>query len=290
MLEINADQAEYWSNSPGGQKWITLEDQLDAVLAPVLDQVLERAAPQPGQSVLDIGCGTGASLIAAGARVGPEGSVEGADISEPFVERARARIAAAQAHHVSATLADAQTHDFAPASYDIIMSRFGVMFFEDTVAALSNMARALRPGGRMVFAAWGQLQNNPWFLVPHMAAVARLGQPPKTDRNAPGPLAFHDLDRVRGLFDQAGLDVDARAVPVPLTPVGGISGTAALCMKVGPAVRAMAHFQGTPEDEAAILADVTERFSALDTRPPNSDEQFYLPSEINFFQATAKAS
>ncbi|MEX0286538.1 MAG: class I SAM-dependent methyltransferase [Paracoccaceae bacterium] len=281
MLEINADQQDYWANSPGGQKWITLEDQLDAALGPVLDLVLNHAQLRSGERVLDIGCGTGASLLAAAQQVGPEGHVMGADISAPFVDRALARAQAAGMAHVSARVVDAQTEAFEADSVDAIISRFGVMFFEDSVAAFANMAKALRPGGRMVFAAWGQLRNNPWFLVPHLAAVERLGQPPKTDRNAPGPLAFHDLDRVQGMFQAAGLLVQAQAETVQLTPAGGIDGAASLCMKVGPAVRTIAHFDGTAEDEAAIQDAVKARFVGLST-----DDPFHLPAEINLFHAT----
>lgn len=279
MTDVNAEQAEYWANSPGGAKWITLEDRLDAALGPVLELVLERAALQPGERVLDIGCGTGASLIRAAEAVGETGHVLGADISTPFVDRARTRTAGLP--QVEAIVADAQTHDFEPGRIDAIISRFGVMFFEDTRAAFANMARALRPGGRMVFAAWGRLANNPWFMVPHQAAVARLGRPPSTDRNAPGPLAFHDIDRISGFFAEAGLEVQAEAVSIGLTPMGLASGAAAMCMKVGPAVRVIAHFGGSDEDEAAIEAEVLRVFQTYPSQDP-----FVMPAEINLFHAT----
>ncbi|GHF45983.1 class I SAM-dependent methyltransferase [Seohaeicola zhoushanensis] len=282
MTGTNADQAEYWGHSPGGQKWITLQDQLDAALQPVLDLVLDRAALRPGQRVLDIGCGTGASVLAAAAAVGPTGHVLAADISELLLSRARERTA--HLPNVELVPADAQVHRFGPDDRDAVISRFGVMFFEDTTAALANMARTLKPEGAMTFAAWGALDRNPWFTVPHIAAINRLGRPPRTDRNAPGPLAFHDTDRVLGMFRDAGLNAEAEVVELDLTLPGGPEGAADLVMQVGPAVRTMAHFNATPEDAAAIRAAVLEEFAAR-----GSDDPFRLPAQINLFRATRPA-
>ena len=102
-------------------------------------------------------------------------------------------------------LADAQTHPFDPESFDAIISRFGLMFFDNPVAAFANMARGLKPDGRLVFAAWAPAAENPWFLIPRDAAIARLGKPAPADPFAPGPLAFQDMERVTKLMEQAGL-------------------------------------------------------------------------------------
>ena len=284
MLTINADQADYWGKSASGAKWITLEDKLDAALQPALDLVLDRAGLTAGMRVLDIGCGTGASVVQAAQRVGPSGRVVGLDISQPFLDRAAQRARALGLSNTRFVLADAQTHPFEKGGYDAIISRFGVMFFENTTAAFENMAHALAPGASMTFAAWGPLDGNAWFRDPFLAAVDRLGRPPKSDRNAPGPLAFHDRDRVVSLFADAGLSADADAVSLDLTPAGGVEGAAELCTKVGSVSRTMDYFNGTAEDETAIQSAIAKVFRAYDT-----PEGVRLPAVINLYRAARPA-
>lgn len=281
MQTVNEEQAEYWGKSESGVKWLTFEDQIDRVFQPVLDLVLERADLSEGMRVLDIGCGTGASTRAAARRVGSSGQVLGVDISAQFLERARARAAAESATNVTFQLADAQIEPFEPEDRDAAISRFGVMFFSDNVAAFANIAKALKPGGRMTFAAWGELSGNPWFRVPHVAATSVLGQPPKVDRNAPGPLAFHDIDRITGFMGQAGLtDISGEAIDLRLNPVGTVEETAALCTRLGPAARVLAHFNGT-EDDAATIQDKV----ATAIEPYAEGQTVRLPATINLFQA-----
>ena len=142
--EANAAQAEYWNSEPG-RTWIDMESALDASMAAILDLVIARADPRPGEHVLDIGCGTGASTLRAAAAVGGGGRVLGADISGLLLARARARAREARLENASFEVCDAQVHDFPPAVFDLMLSRFGVMFFGEPVAAFRNIARALRP-------------------------------------------------------------------------------------------------------------------------------------------------
>ncbi|WP_170424672.1 class I SAM-dependent methyltransferase [Ruegeria arenilitoris] len=281
MQIANEEQAEYWGKSASGAKWLTYEDQLDQLMSPVLELVLDRAGLQPGMRVLDVGSGTGASSIAAAQAVGKEGHVLAADVSQPFLDRASDRASEAGLQNIAFQFADAQSHPFNEGDRDAMISRFGVMFFEDTVAAFANMARALKPDGQMTFAAWGPLRPNPWFKLPHVAATERLGNPPNVDRNAPGPLAFHDRDRVTGLLEQAGLqDIRAEAVALTLHFKGSLLDCAGLCTRVGPAARVINHFDGTPEDVTAIQHKVAEAF-----RPFATEDAVHIPAEINLFQA-----
>jgi ubiquinone/menaquinone biosynthesis C-methylase UbiE len=285
MMSANEEQAEYWGQSENGTKWLTYEDQLDHALAPVLDLVLSRAGLSEGMKVLDIGCGTGVSTLAAARSVGPNGQVLAADISQPFLDRAASRAAENGLKNLQFQYADVQTFAFEPSLMDVAISRFGVMFFSDSVAAFANIAKALKPGAQMTFAAWGPLDVNPWFRIPHVAAVKRLGQPPRVDRYAPGPLAFHDLDHVKGMMAQAGLsDVKAEAVSLNLQGVNGVEGTAKLCMRVGPAARVIAHFEGDEQDVQAIQKNVTDEFQLLQT-----DKAPHIPAVINLFQARRAA-
>lgn len=259
----NQDQADYWSTQ---KKWVDHQETLDATLAPVLARLLQSANLQSGEKVLDIGCGTGASLLAIADAVGPDGSVTGADISPLLLERARGRIAHADAGNVQSLDCDAQTYDFAPASIDCALSRFGVMFFDDPVAAFTNIARALKPGGRLVFLTWAALRKNPWFDLPRQVAFNQLGALPKADPRAPGPLAFAERDYVSDILTSAGLqDVCVREVNVLLTPPGGAAGAAAISTRVGIADRALKYFDGSSDDARAIEEGVAKAMQPFET-------------------------
>ncbi|KUJ81879.1 class I SAM-dependent methyltransferase [Ruegeria profundi] len=281
MQVANEEQAEYWGSSPSGAKWLTYEEQMDELLEPVLDLVFERASLQPGMRVLDIGCGTGASSVRAAQIVGSTGHVLAADLAQPFLNRAEQRASEHGLDNIDFQYADVQTYPFPEADRDAMISRFGVMFFEDPVAAFANMSRALKPGGLMTFAAWGPLSGNPWFKTPHIAACARLGNPPPMDRNAPGPLAFHDQDRVSGLLADAGLtEIVVDQVPTHLHICSTLEDCAKLCTRIGPAARLITLFEGDDQDVLAIQQAVAEAF-----RPFATENTVEIPALINLFQA-----
>ncbi|MEO0917131.1 MAG: class I SAM-dependent methyltransferase, partial [Pseudomonadota bacterium] len=148
----NTQEADFWSG-PAGAKWIEHEAEQDHFLSEVAEAVLRKARLDLGERVLDIGCGTGALSLLCADKVGEDGYVLATDIAPPFVERVGVR--AARMPQVQAYLADAQTADWPAPGFDVAVSRFGVMFFSDPPAAFANIARALRPSGRMAFAAWG---------------------------------------------------------------------------------------------------------------------------------------
>ncbi len=280
MSDANAAQADYWASAAGYQ-WILRETLMDALLSQVLARVLDHASLQEGESVLDIGCGTGASSLALAGQVGPAGKVTGIDIAAQLLDRARIRAAEAGLSNTHFVLADAQTHAFAPASVDVMISRFGVMFFDDPVAAFANMGRALKPEGRLVFAAWAPARQVPWFSIPVAAAVARLGKPAATDPNAPGPMAFQDPARVTTMMEQAGLRNMRRLTEtVELTPAGPLAEVVALAARIGPAARIMAEFSVTEADAAAIEAEVGAGLAAFVT-----DQGMRIPAGIHFYCA-----
>lgn len=280
MSHANSAQADYWSSGSGYQ-WIAQETFLDATLAAILGRLLERTDIRPKENLLDIGCGTGASTLAAAIKTGPTGHVTGLDIAEQLLNRARKRSDDARLRNTSFILADAQTHPFVPESFDAIISRFGLMFFDNPVAAFANMARGLKPNGRLVFAAWAPAAENPWFLIPRDAAIARLGKPAPADPFAPGPLAFQDVERVTKLMEQAGLrDVRAETEMVPMTPLVTAGEAAKAATRVGPAARIMKEFSGTEADAAAIESVVAEALSKFETGKGIS-----VPATINFFSA-----
>lgn len=275
---VNADQVEFWESATG-RKWIEQQEDLDALLAGVLDHLLAKADIRRGQSVLDIGCGTGASVLAVSEFVGPDGSVEGLDIASQMLECARQRLQDAGIDNARLTKADAQVHPFEPLAFDHVVSRFGVMFFDDPVAAFANIARTVKPGGRLTLACWASMDENPWFAVPRIAAMARLGHVAPLDPTAPGPMAFEDTARVIGLFQQAGLpDARAEVVNLSLLPNGGLKDVAHMATSVGPALRIMKTMKGTEADAQAIAAEVATAFEKYVT-----PEGVRVPARLNYY-------
>jgi SAM-dependent methyltransferase len=214
----NADQADYW-NGPEGQHWVEHEARFDGMLEPFVAPILDAAGVGPGVRLLDVGCGNGALTRAATTR-GAEAT--GLDISGPMVERARAH-AAAEGLAVEFLEADAQAHRFS-GGFDVVVSRFGVMFFGDPTAAFTNLTRALEPGGRLAFACWQEQARNEWVVVPALAMLPIVGPPDVGPPDAPGPFAFADRDRVEGILDDAGFsDIGFQSVELPLLLGGGLS-------------------------------------------------------------------
>ncbi len=279
MTLENAEQKEFWEQF--ADLWVTHQTKLDALMAPVLSGVLGRAALEPGQRVLDVGCGTGLSTLQAAQIVGPKGFVEGIDISEPMLTRARSN--AKGVKNARFVTADAAAHPFRFAEFDAVISRFGVMFFIDPVKAFSNMRRGMKPGAKITMASWSHLNVNPWFQVPMYAAKQRLGAPPPLDADAPGPLAFRDIDRVCNILSEAGfVTASGEAAELHLTPPGELIEIARQAASIGPAARTMEYFKGTEEDLEAIAQNVAKRFQDYDTL-----DGVRVPAVINFFSATA---
>ncbi len=198
--QLHADQIAYW-NGIGGAQWVARQAHTDAMLAPVANLAIDRLAPPPNASVLDIGCGCGATTLMLAARL-PEGRVTGVDVSAPMLTVARGR--GAGIGNLAWLCADAATHPFPAGGWDLAFSRFGVMFFGDPVAGFANLRRALRPGGRLLFACWRKLAENPWMGVPLAAALPHLPPLPETGPEEPGPFAFADPERVRRILTDAG--------------------------------------------------------------------------------------
>lgn len=206
----NAAQVEQWEGVEGAH-WVEYQARWDALLAPLSDALLRAAAIAPGEHVLDVGCGCGASTIEA-ARAARPGDVVGVDLSQPMLARAGERAAAAGVGNVRFEQADAQVHPFPPGAFDVVISRFGVMYFEDPVAAFTNIASAVRPGGRMAFVCFQDPIRNGWVTVPAVAVIGHLGRP-RNDLPDKGPFSFRDRDLVEKTLAAAGfVDVTTTAV------------------------------------------------------------------------------
>lgn len=274
----NAAQARYW-NEATGRKWAAYQAPLDRLMSEVRDRLLDAAAPSAGQNVLDLGCGTGDVLLALADRVGPDGTVTGADISSPLLDTARAR--AAGRRNCAFLLADVQTHRFPEAAFDLAVSRFGTMFFADPVAAFANIARALRPSARIAFAAWDSVESNPWMTIARRAAVARLGEPAPEPPGAANPFAFADTAHVRSILARAGFrDPAHRTCDLSLLVDGTPADAAALALEIGPVPRIMQERNGTEDDRAAIRAAIETEFHSF-----AADGLVRVPASVHLYTA-----
>jgi SAM-dependent methyltransferase len=238
--EANLDQSAYW-NGEAGRRWTAEQESQDRLLAPATAILFEAAAPQPGEAVIDIGCGAGETTLKAAALTG---RALGVDVSEPMLARARERGAGSPARFI---LADATAYDFSAEAADLMISRFGVMFFAEPAKTFTNLRRGLKPGGRLAFVCWRAPAFNPWLMLPYAAAKPHLPPQPPPPPDAPGPFAFCDEARVRGVLEAAGFSnirVAAREFAIDIADGGGLDAAVAKSLMVGPTSRALA---GQPE-------------------------------------------
>ncbi len=239
LQDPNAEQAAYW-NGRVGQRWTNRQDFMDAVLAPISSAVLDRAAAAPGEHVIDIGCGCGATSLELAQRVGPSGRVLGVDISQPMLARARQRTP--QGAQLAFEITDATIYPFAAGETDLLFSRFGVMFFAQPVQSFANLRTALRPGGRLVFVCWREPRLNPWLVLPVQAAYQHVPKLPEMSPEDPGPFSFATPDRVRRILDAAGfgaVTMEPRDFTLDLANGQGLDAALENALEIGPASRAL---------------------------------------------------
>ncbi len=248
--------AAMW-NGTIGTYWVNRQDSFDAVLAPVGDAAIARAGVKSGDRVIDVGCGCGTTTIELARKTGPRGHVLGIDISKPMLSRAAARIPPGRS--IEFVEADATTYAFRAASYDVLFSRVGAMFFPDPVPAFTNMRRALRPGGRISLACIRTAQENPYLTVPLAAAQKHVPPRPRPGPEDPGLFSFANEERVRRILGAAGfVSIALEAFDAELDIAGGRGLDAAVetSIELGPTGSLLV---GQPQDtRAAAAASVRE--------------------------------
>jgi len=248
----NADQIAYW-NGPGGQHWTDRQQTQDILLAPVSDILIDRAKAKAGERIVDVGCGCGATTIAFAQKVGPAGHVFGIDISAPML--ARARQIAPAGIPVDFALADATVYPFVSGSFDLVVSRFGVMFFAKPAISFANMRTALRPSGRLTFACWREPRDNPWLMAPLQAVYKHVPKLPQLGPEDPGPFSFASEQRVIRILSEAGfsgIEMEPCNLSLDVAVGRGLDAAAETALEIGPASRAL---EGQPPEVRAAAAN-----------------------------------
>jgi ubiquinone/menaquinone biosynthesis C-methylase UbiE len=246
------DQIEYW-NSEGGKAWAARQESWDTAMKPFSDAALIRAAVAPGERVIDIGCGCGATSLQLAELVGARGKVLGVDVSKPMLTRARQRGAGNPV--LSFAEADATTYGFEPGAADLLFSRHGVMFFPEPERAFANLRGALKPSGRLTFSCFRTPKENA-LITTILAAVQEFVPPlPKMNPEDPGPFAFQDPERVKRILGAAGFKAVALEpvdVQSDISNGKGMDEALINAMEIGPASRALS---GAPPETRARAKD-----------------------------------
>jgi ubiquinone/menaquinone biosynthesis C-methylase UbiE len=278
----NAREAEYW-NSAATRAWANRHEPIDTLFSGLTQVALDHAAPQHGEHALDVGCGSGTTLLELAARVGSRGHLLGADIARASVERARARIAASGLANAKVILADVSTHAFAPKQFDLVFSRFGVMFFADPTATFMRLRAAMKPNGRLTLTVFRAADRNPWATAP-IASVRHLLPPVASPRpEDPGQFSWADPARIQRILDGAGFR-DVSLTPhhpaMRLAEPGGAEQAVQFAMSVGPAVRATSGASDAVRE--AVRAGLHAFFQQLD-----GPQGIVLPGAIWIVKARA---
>jgi ubiquinone/menaquinone biosynthesis C-methylase UbiE len=248
------NQAEIASwNGLLGERWALFQEALDARFRVFGTHALLRAALREGQRVLDVGCGCADLVLDAAEAVGSAGRVVGLDVSRPMLARAKERVGArpniALVEHDAATfVADAD------APFDVVLSRFGVMFFEDPRAAFSNLHRTLVADGTLAFVCWQPLTENPWAAIPLRAMASEIPPAAPASKDAPGPFAFADPEKVRAILESAGFrEVLITPATHPITLGGSLEEALEFACRMGPSSRALRELDDPGQARAVAL-------------------------------------
>ena len=201
MSEVNKNQKDFWSGK-GGDIWVERQNAMDTMLSPLGEAALNKLNFNEEENVLDIGCGCGHTTLNIAKRIGPSGNVTGLDISEPMLKRAKESAVEMSITNTSFKCVDVQTEDLGDQIYSAAFSRFGVMFFEDSISAFKNINKSLISGGYLSFVCWQSPAVNPWqsLFIQEVKKFLDLPSPPP---RSPGPFAFMESEYVSSILEES---------------------------------------------------------------------------------------
>jgi SAM-dependent methyltransferase len=278
--DANEVQRHYW-NTVAGPRWVASPGFRERRNQESLALLLACLRLAGGESVLEIGCGTGAVTLPLARAVGEHGRVVAVDISEPMLGAARQRVGESGMHNITLLPGDAQVLAFEQAAFDVATSRMGVMFFADPMAAFRNIGSALKPGGRLVFACWAPLAENRHWLISYDIALRHLGPPAQPAEHEPGPLAFADPEYIRSLLAAAGFAEITVERAHPTIIGGSPEEEARQALMMGPTARLIEAKKPNATIRQVIAEEIAAAFAAEASAGP-----IRLPATI--FLVTAR--
>lgn len=256
----NPDQGKFW-NEASGLSWVENDRLMSERLETISQLLLENLDLHPSSKILDIGCGGGTTTLALAKGAPPSVQITGLDISKPLLDLAAQKCA--EHKNINFVLADAQSHRFAVQKLDMVISRFGVMFFENPVKAFQNIKSALRVAGRLRFVCWAPLEENEFFYAPLQAVLQHTDQPFIAPGRAPGPLAFSDAAYLRSLLEEAGFQqVEIAKTPTEVTTKDSPEEDAKLLMQIGFATRIMTAAEMGEAERAKVFRSMLAQSAA----------------------------
>jgi ubiquinone/menaquinone biosynthesis C-methylase UbiE len=254
---MNDEQTAYW-NGPAGERWTEHQVALDRALAAFGHAAVELAAAAPGEHVLDIGCGCGDTSLLLADRVGASGSVLGIDLSQRMLARARQR--AAGRSNLTFMEGDATSVRFVrnasgegtSAAFDILFSRFGVMFFEDPIRAFNHLHSAAKSGSRLVFVCWRAFEENPWAAIPLNAVRQLVPETQSVPDDRPGPYAFADPAKFKSILESTRFhEITVERFDADVVLAGGdLEEAVEFAVSSGPAARLLANAAPAVKEQA----------------------------------------
>lgn len=275
MSEVNKNQRDFWSGK-GGDIWVERQNAMDTMLSPLGEAALNKLNLNEGENVLDIGCGCGHTTLNIAKRISPDGQVTGLDISEPMLKRAKESANEMSISNASFNCVDVQTDDMGEEVYSAAFSRFGVMFFEDPVAAFCNINKSLITGASLSFVCWQSPALNPWQSL-FIEAVKKYVDLPSPPPRSPSPFAFMESEYVSSILEESNFQnimIEGHEAEVNMFSGRSLSDSVKDYISINPVVSEM--LKDSPEEQKTEIIN-----SAIDAFSP-----YYAEKGLMFPSAT----